>query len=216
MPGTCVIGLQWGDEAKGKIVDILTREHDFVVRYQGGANAGHTVVVGKEVYKLSLLPSGILTPGVTCVIAGGVVLNPARVIEELDELAARGIDARRESADQRPRPRDLPLALCRRSSARQKHVRRREHRHDRPRHWSLLPRQGGPLARRAARRHVSARVPRAGRTHRGSQESHPGRALPVGRVRAARCRKDLPRVCGLRQTPRAVHLRHNRAIALSR
>jgi adenylosuccinate synthase len=88
--GTCVIGLQWGDEAKGKIVDLLTREHDFVVRYQGGANAGHTVVVGKETYKLSLLPSGVLTPGVTCVIAGGVVLNPARVIEELDELAARG------------------------------------------------------------------------------------------------------------------------------
>jgi adenylosuccinate synthase len=90
MPGTCVIGLQWGDEAKGKIVDRLTREHDFVVRYQGGANAGHTVVVGDQVYKLSLLPSGILTPGVTCVIATGVVLNPARVIEELDDLAARG------------------------------------------------------------------------------------------------------------------------------
>jgi adenylosuccinate synthase len=90
MPGTCVIGLQWGDEAKGKIVDILTREHDFVVRYQGGANAGHTVVVGDEVYKLSLLPSGILTPGVTCVIGTGVVINPARVIEELDELGGRG------------------------------------------------------------------------------------------------------------------------------
>ncbi len=90
MPGTCVIGLQWGDEAKGKIVDILTRQHDFVVRYQGGANAGHTVVVGDQVYKLSLLPSGILTPDVTCVIATGVVLNPARVIEELDELAKRG------------------------------------------------------------------------------------------------------------------------------
>ncbi|MEX2092790.1 MAG: adenylosuccinate synthase [Pirellulales bacterium] len=90
MPGTCVIGLQWGDEAKGKIVDRLTKDHDFVVRYQGGANAGHTVVVGDQVYKLSLLPSGILTPGVTCVIAGGVVLNPARVIEELDELTARG------------------------------------------------------------------------------------------------------------------------------
>ena len=57
MPGTCVIGLQWGDEAKGKIVDLLTQEHDVVVRYQGGANAGHTVVVGEEVYKLSLLPS---------------------------------------------------------------------------------------------------------------------------------------------------------------
>ncbi|MEX0613420.1 MAG: adenylosuccinate synthase [Pirellulales bacterium] len=90
MPATCVIGVQWGDEAKGKIVDLLTREHDFVVRYQGGANAGHTVVVGDQVYKLSLLPSGILTPGVTCVIATGVVLNPARVIEELDELAQRG------------------------------------------------------------------------------------------------------------------------------
>jgi adenylosuccinate synthase len=86
-----VIGLQWGDEAKGKIVDWLTLEHDIVVRYQGGANAGHTVVVGDQTYKLSLLPSGVLTPGVTCVIAGGVVLNPARVIEELDELAARGI-----------------------------------------------------------------------------------------------------------------------------
>jgi adenylosuccinate synthase len=90
MPGTCVIGLQWGDEAKGKIVDLLTREHDFVVRYQGGANAGHTVVVGDQVYKLSLLPSGILTPDVTCIIASGVVLNPARVIEELDDLAKRG------------------------------------------------------------------------------------------------------------------------------
>ena len=91
MPGTCVIGLQWGDEAKGKIVDLLTPDHDFVVRYQGGANAGHTVVIGDETYKLSLLPSGILTPGIICVIAGGVVLNPARLIEELDELAARNI-----------------------------------------------------------------------------------------------------------------------------
>jgi adenylosuccinate synthase len=92
VPGTCIIGLQWGDEAKGKIVDLLTRDHDIVVRYQGGANAGHTVVVGGEVYKLSLLPSGVLTPGVTCVIAGGVVLNPAKAIEELDELASRNVD----------------------------------------------------------------------------------------------------------------------------
>ena len=91
MPGTCVIGLQWGDEAKGKLVDILTPQHDFVIRYQGGANAGHTVVHGEQVYKLSLLPSGILTPGVTSVIAGGVVINPAKAIEELDELASRGM-----------------------------------------------------------------------------------------------------------------------------
>ena len=92
MPGTCVIGLQWGDEAKGKIVDLLTLRHDVVVRYQGGANAGHTVVVGDQTYKLSLLPSGVLTPGVTCVITGGVVFNPAKAIEELDELSSRGVE----------------------------------------------------------------------------------------------------------------------------
>ena len=92
MSGTCVIGLQWGDEAKGKIVDLLTSEHNIVIRYQGGANAGNTVVVGDETYKLSLLPSGVLTPGVTCVIAGGVVINPEKVIEELDELQNRSVE----------------------------------------------------------------------------------------------------------------------------
>ena len=92
MPGTCIIGLQWGDEAKGKLVDLLTPRHDFVVRYQGGANAGHTVVVGDEVYKLSLLPSGVITEGVTSVISGGVVVNPSKAIEELDELIGRGVE----------------------------------------------------------------------------------------------------------------------------
>jgi len=91
MPGTCVIGLQWGDEAKGKIVDILTEQHDIVVRYQGGANAGHTVVMNGETYKLSLVPSGIFRPKVTCVIAGGVVLNPVALIEEIDGLVSRGV-----------------------------------------------------------------------------------------------------------------------------
>ncbi len=87
MAATSVIGLQWGDEAKGKIVDLLTGQHDVVVRYQGGANAGHTVVTGGQTHKFSLLPSGILTPGVTCVIAGGVVINPARLLEEMDAVA---------------------------------------------------------------------------------------------------------------------------------
>jgi len=91
VPGTCVIGLQWGDEAKGKIVDILTERHDIVVRYQGGANAGHTVVTGGETYKLSLIPSGIFRPNVQCVVAGGVVLNPAALLDEIDGLAARGV-----------------------------------------------------------------------------------------------------------------------------
>ncbi|MEX2558281.1 MAG: adenylosuccinate synthetase, partial [Pirellulales bacterium] len=91
MPGTCVIGLQWGDEAKGKIVDLLTEGHDVVVRYQGGANAGHTVVTGGQTYKLSLIPSGILRPEVQCVITGGVVLNPPSILAEIDGLAARGV-----------------------------------------------------------------------------------------------------------------------------
>jgi adenylosuccinate synthase len=91
VPGTCVIGLQWGDEAKGKLVDILTEHHEIVVRYQGGANAGHTVVSGGETWKLSLIPSGILRDDVSCVVTGGVVLDPASIIGEIDMLEGRGV-----------------------------------------------------------------------------------------------------------------------------
>ncbi|MBX7168160.1 MAG: adenylosuccinate synthase [Pirellulales bacterium] len=92
MPGTCVIGLQWGDEAKGKIVDLLTEQHELVVRYQGGSNAGHTVVTGGQTYKLSLIPSGILNARVQCVITGGVVLNPESLLGEIDGLTGRGVE----------------------------------------------------------------------------------------------------------------------------
>ena len=92
MPGTCVIGLQWGDEAKGKLVDILTEDHEIVVRYAGGSNAGHTVVSGGQTWKLSLIPSGILRDGVACVVTGGVVLDPASVIGEIDGLESRGVN----------------------------------------------------------------------------------------------------------------------------
>jgi adenylosuccinate synthase len=91
VPATCVVGLQWGDEAKGKIVDLLTERHDIVVRYQGGANAGHTVVMGGQTFKLSLVPSGIFRPKVQCVVATGVVINPASLLQEIDGLAARGV-----------------------------------------------------------------------------------------------------------------------------
>ena len=91
MPGTCVVGLQWGDEAKGKLVDILTEQHEIVVRYAGGANAGHTVVSDGQTWKLSLIPSGILRNGVACVVTGGVVLDPAAVIKEIDGLESRGV-----------------------------------------------------------------------------------------------------------------------------
>ena len=89
MPATCVIGLQWGDEAKGKIVDLLTAQFDVVVRYQGGANAGHTVVVGDQTYKLHHVPSGILNPGVMNVVGPGVVVNPATLLKEIQTLLDR-------------------------------------------------------------------------------------------------------------------------------
>jgi adenylosuccinate synthase len=91
MACTCVVGLQWGDEAKGKIVDLLTQQHDLVVRYNGGANAGHTVVCNGKTYKLSLLPTGVLQPHLRSVIANGVVVYPPRFLEEIDNLRADGI-----------------------------------------------------------------------------------------------------------------------------
>jgi adenylosuccinate synthase len=89
---TCVVGLQWGDEAKGKIVDLLCDQHDVVVRYQGGANAGHTVVHEGVTYKLSLVPTGILRKGIDCVIGNGVVIHPPALLKEIDRLSSQGID----------------------------------------------------------------------------------------------------------------------------
>lgn len=92
MPGQCVIGLQWGDEAKGKLVDLLTEGKDLVVRYAGGANAGHTVVIGDDVYKLHHIPSGIINDGVQNLITPGVVINPPTILDEIKQLADKGID----------------------------------------------------------------------------------------------------------------------------
>jgi len=88
---TCVVGLQWGDEAKGKIVDLLTRHHDLVVRYNGGPNAGHTVVRDGKTFKLSLVPSGILDPSKISVVGNGVVMNPARFLGEISKLREAGV-----------------------------------------------------------------------------------------------------------------------------
>ncbi len=94
VPGTSVIGLQWGDEAKGKLVDLLAGQHEIVVRYLGGANAGHTVRVGESTYTLHHIPSGILYEGVQNVIATGVVLNPKTLLDEIQRLEERGISCR--------------------------------------------------------------------------------------------------------------------------
>ena len=95
MPGVALVGIQWGDEGKGKVTDLLAEHTDIVVRYQGGNNAGHTIVVEGERYALHLIPTGILYPHCIPVIGPGVVVNPAVLLEEMDSLSARGIDTTR-------------------------------------------------------------------------------------------------------------------------
>ncbi|MGH9285302.1 MAG: adenylosuccinate synthase, partial [Acidimicrobiales bacterium] len=95
MPGTVVVGAQWGDEGKGKVTDLVAQEMQMVVRYQGGHNAGHTIVVGDETFALQLVPSGVLYPHITPVIGNGVVVDPAVLIAEVDRLEAKGVDCSR-------------------------------------------------------------------------------------------------------------------------
>jgi adenylosuccinate synthase len=95
VPATVVVGTQWGDEGKGKLTDLLSRDMDVVVRYQGGHNAGHRIVVGGEAFALQLVPSGVLYPDITPVIGNGVVVDPAVLLDELDRLSAKGVDVSR-------------------------------------------------------------------------------------------------------------------------
>lgn len=92
MPGIVIVGAQWGDEGKGKVTDLLAEQAQVVVRYQGGNNAGHTVVVGQKTLRLHLIPSGIHRPGVICVIGNGLVVDPRALVAEMDELEANGLD----------------------------------------------------------------------------------------------------------------------------
>src|SRR5437588_8407805 len=92
MPGIVVVGAQWGDEGKGKITDLLAERADAVVRFQGGNNAGHTIVRAGRTWKLHLMPSGILHPGKLCVIGNGVVVDPKVLTEELEGLVRNGVD----------------------------------------------------------------------------------------------------------------------------
>ena len=92
MPVDILVGTQWGDEGKGKLIDVLTRDVDMVVRFQGGNNAGHTVEIGKDRYVLHLVPSGIFRPGVKCVIGNGVVVDPIGLMEEMKAIAEKGFN----------------------------------------------------------------------------------------------------------------------------
>src|SRR4030043_1651192 len=91
MPTLVIVGAQWGDEGKGKIVDVLTEKADIVARYQGGHNAGHTVVINNRKFVLHLIPSGILHKNTVCIIGNGVVVEPMALIKEITDLRKRGI-----------------------------------------------------------------------------------------------------------------------------
>jgi adenylosuccinate synthase len=95
VPSTVIVGAQWGDEGKGKVTDLLAERADAIVRFQGGNNAGHTIIRGEEVFKLHLVPSGILHAGKLCIIGNGVVVDPGVLISELDELRRRNVDTHR-------------------------------------------------------------------------------------------------------------------------
>src|SRR5919206_366082 len=92
MPGLVIVGAQWGDEGKGKVTDLLAEQADLVIRFQGGNNAGHTIIRDGETFKFHLIPSGILYPGKTCAVGNGVVIDPAVLTGEIEELRHRGID----------------------------------------------------------------------------------------------------------------------------
>ena len=92
MSAVVIVGAQWGDEGKGKITDYLAQGADVVVRYQGGNNAGHTIVVGDTTYKFHLIPSGILHKGTLCVLGSGVVIDPEQLLKEMDGLIDHGAD----------------------------------------------------------------------------------------------------------------------------
>ncbi len=97
MANVAVVGAQWGDEGKGKVVDWLSERADIVVRFQGGHNAGHTLVIGDKTFKLSLLPSGVVRPGKLGVIGNGVVVDPWALCAEIEKLAGQGVSVTREN-----------------------------------------------------------------------------------------------------------------------
>ena len=139
MANVVVVGAQWGDEGKGKIVDWLSVEADVVVRFQGGHNAGHTLVIDGVTYKLSLLPSGIVRPGKLSVIGNGVVVDPRHLIKEIAALREQGVEiSPRKPAHRRKRAADPVAARRTRRLARERRRRGREDRHDQARHRPRL------------------------------------------------------------------------------
>ena len=185
-----VIGAQWGDEGKGKVVDLLTPNVSIVARYQGGHNAGHTVRVGRAEFILHLLPSGILHPGVRCVIGNGVVIDPVALFSEIEDARRTGRRGRRPAAHQRPGARHSAVSPRPRSAVRGA-PRRSADRHDLARHRADLRGQGRTPRHpgRRPRRCVGRRVPGLGDSGErvGAQRGVGGGRRPTGGRCTRRC-----------------------------
>ena len=138
MANVAVVGAQWGDEGKGKIVDWLSERADVVVRFQGGHNAGHTLVIGNVEYKLSLLPSGVVRPGKLSIIGNGVVVDPWALVAEIETMRAKGLDDLAGESEARRQRRADP-AVARRARPRPRGAARRQARSARPAAASARP-----------------------------------------------------------------------------
>ena len=191
MANVVVVESQWGDEGKGKIVDWLSAQADIVVRFQGGHNAGHTLVIEGITYKLSLLPSGVVRPGKLSVIGNGVVLDPHALIEEIERLRGQGVAVGPDNLRIAENT-SLGVSRCIASSTGRARIEYHDpHRDHRARHRSGLRGQGRP-ARHPPRRPRRSRdaQPQDRAPHSPSQCAAPRlracRTQPAGRVRRAR------------------------------
>ena len=192
MPATVVVGTQWGDEGKGKFTDLVAKEMQLVVRYQGGHNAGHTIVVDGESFALQLVPSGILYDHITPVIGNGVVVDPRVLLAEMDMLAAQG--RRLQPAQgERQRPPDPPVPPGDRPAHRAP-PRQPQARHHQARHRPGLRGQGRPGSASGCR---TCSTPRSsGRSSTWSlkeKNADPGEGLQPAAARRRRDRRPVPR-----------------------
>ena len=139
MKSVVVVGAQWGDEGKGKVVDYLAGSFDYIARVAGGHNAGHTVIIGKDRYVLQLIPCGILRPKQHAIIGTGVVIDPAALVAEIEMLAKAGLERRRPPAHQQSRAPDFSVSP-RTRYGRGNCARRQQNWHHLPRHRPCLRR----------------------------------------------------------------------------
>ena len=206
MAGIVIVGAQWGDEGKGKVVDLLAEHADLVIRFQGGNNAGHTIVRDGVKWKFHLIPSGILYPGKLCAIGNGVVIDPKVLTGELDDLRAQGHRPHRP-AHQRQRAPDHAVPHAARPRGRGAPGQAAD-RHHAPRHRPLLRRQGRapghPRAGPAGRQDPQEED----RRRDGAQAALAAAVREVAGPRPAVDDRGLP---DLRPPHRAVHRRHRAA-----